>query len=176
MSKSMRDLRAPVHNITNPVCWQLCLKKLLALKKGAAVITAKGTPCELRLSISLGNLWVNTGISMGNPQVWWPADLSFWKTQVFPDLGSQSKEAGTCDRYLPYRCAINLTYIMHDILCSYVTYNHQMSQMPYLSLQTGHLWSKRNRPLNIQMFYQPITYLFWTKRWSIGFEVFQLLK
>ena len=84
----------------------------------------------LRLSTSLGNLWVNTGISVGNPQVWWPVDLSFWKTQVSPDLGSQSEGAGTCDRYLSYRCATNFMYIMHDILGSYITNDHLLSQLP----------------------------------------------
>jgi len=45
-----------------------------------------------------------------------------------------------------------------------------------LQKQTGHLLSKRNRSLDIQMFDQPMTYFFWAKSWPIGFEVFQLLK
>src|ERR1700691_6714686 len=104
------------------------------------------------------------------------------------DLGSQSEGAGTCNRYLSYRCATNLMYIMHDILGSYITNDHQLSQLPschcckitkifekleHFKKQTDHLWFKRNRSLGIQMFDQPMTHFFWVKRWLIDFLSFQ---
>ena len=58
--------------------------------------------CELRVNMSLGHPQVPVGLSVGNPQVKWPTDLSFWMAQVFTDLVSTSVEAGTCYRYPPY--------------------------------------------------------------------------
>ena len=42
---------------------------------------------KLRLSTSLGHLWVHTGQPVGNLRVTWPVDLSFFMSQVITDLG-----------------------------------------------------------------------------------------
>ena len=53
----------------------------------------------MRVSTSLGQPQVPVGLSVGNPQVKRPTDLS-----------STSVEAGTCHRYLPY-LSLNLVQI-----------------------------------------------------------------
>ena len=65
-------------------------------------IKSLGCSVGLRVSMSLGHPQVPVGLSVGNPQVKWPTDLSFWVAQVFADLGSTSVEAGTHHRYPPY--------------------------------------------------------------------------
>ena len=49
----------------------------------------------IRLSMSLGNLWVK-----------WLVDLGFFVAQVCIDLGRKSAVASTCHRYLPYSAVL----------------------------------------------------------------------
>jgi hypothetical protein len=71
-------------------------------KKGEGDNVASAYVLHLRQSTSLGHPWVETGLSVGNPQVMQPTALYFSMTQVSTGLGSLSAEAGTHHKYLPH--------------------------------------------------------------------------